>query len=283
MKAFMGALRSTASFLGGCVGAAWNFSSRVVGAPFMLMGAAGRYMAQFMSIASGNWKPGLDASAEEEAPRFEGLSQDMELEDFVEKVYRKITKYNPEQQAEIEAMAVMKYAREAMQTPPSERNALLAGFEPKVRDWLRPMEARELMKLANSPREAVVGHLSGERSIKNVMPIVREKRISDLAGTDKAPEVVAAKARRAEYKATKAARVEAKKSGQAVAEAAPGQAMSVEGAVIDTPASRVASSVKARMDARRGKAGPDVSVLPSNDFRPSMQFQQRYAGGGRSL
>lgn len=273
MKGILGALRSTASFVGSCVGAAGNFAARVVGAPFVLMGMAGKYAAQFISIAAGNWKPSLDAREEDDAPRFEGLPQDMELEDFMEKVYGKIRSgWMPEQAQEVEAAAVMKYA----QATPEVRKGMINRFEPELKNWLEPMQVRELVKLSQSTPEQIKLHLSGQKSIPNVMPIMREKRIIDLVGTPEDPAVKAAKGLREERKAEKAARLEARKNGQAAGiEAAPGQVIDIK-PELDANAKRMQAieNVKRRMAERMpSNSGPAAA------YRPSTQMQMRFAGG----
>lgn len=271
MKALMGALRSTTSFVGSCIGAAGNFAARVVGAPLVLMGMAGRYAAQLISIAAGSSKPALDAG-EDDAPRFEGLPQDMELEDFMEKVYGNIRKWTPQQAQEVEAAAVMRYAH----ATPQVRKDMINRFDPELKNWLEPMQVRELVKLSKSTPEQVTLHLSGQKSIPNVMPIVREKRIIDLVGTPEDPAVKHAKALREERQATKVARVEARKTGQAAGiAAAPGEVIDIM-PELDGNARRMQAveRVKQRMADRMPSASG-----PAAAYRPSAQMQMRFAGG----
>ncbi|NKK58775.1 hypothetical protein GFM44_23030 [Rhizobium leguminosarum bv. viciae] len=255
--------------LGSTAVAIWRGVSTAVGALFMLAGAAGKYMAQFFSIASGTWKPSLDAGADEQAPRFEGLSQDTELEELMDKMYGRRQEFRPEDAFEIEAQAVSMFSR----LSPERRAAVIDRFDAEVKNWLEPLQSRELFKLSQSSIADIKGHLSGERSIPFVMPLERKKTVVQLDEERKNRD---AKQARMDRKQTKAARVEARRTGQAIGvEAAPGQVIDIEPKVdLNERRLQAIENVKKRMEERRVGSGPAAA------YRMPAQMQARFAGGG---
>lgn len=262
MKGILGALKSTAA-------AIWKGVSSAVGAPFMLACAAGKYMAQFFSIAPGNWKPSRDASEDELAPRFEGVGQDTELEELMDKMYGRRQEFRPQDALEIEAQAVSMFSRLA----PERRAAVIDKFDPEVKNWLAPLQSRELFKLSQSSIEDIKGHLSGERTIPFVMPLERKKTVVQL---DEERKIREAKEARMDRKLTKAARVEARRNGQAVGvEAARSQVIDLQPKVdLNERRLQAIENVKKRMEERKVGSGPAAA------YKMPAQIQMWFASGG---